>query len=228
MLAQVANGVTTETRSDDLAQLWQAAVEEYEEATGRSLQMGRLSSMDAIMKGTEGIFMRFKNFRDDTSKMAKVRSAFKNNMCLIQNIIRIVQNFGNAASGFPPAMPATLIFTAFGQVMQSFADVSADYDKIMGFLDFTHRFFDRLSIIDQKMPNIPPFQRCITRVFSSILKICSVAQRYAAEKRLKKWFENLMMGSDGELVAASTQMEEAVNELNQALGLATFRTVDAL
>ncbi|KAJ5553085.1 hypothetical protein N7494_002463 [Penicillium frequentans] len=183
MAAQVANGVAEEARSD-IAQLWQAAVEEYEEATGRSLQMGRLDSMDAVMKGTEGIFMRFKNFRDDTSKVAKVRSALKNNMFLIQNIIDIGQNFGNAASGFPPAMPASLIFTAFGQVMQSFADVSADYDKVMGFLDFTHRFFDRLSVIDKKMPNMPPFQRCVTRVFSSILKICSVAQKYAAEKRL--------------------------------------------
>lgn len=45
---------------------------------------------------------------------------------------------------------------------------------------------------------------------------------------LEKWFDNLMMGSDEELAAASTQMEEAMNELNQALGLATFRTVDAL
>lgn len=137
MAAQVANGVAEETRPD-LAQLWQAAVEEYEEATGRSLQMGRLDSMDAVMEVTEGIFMRFKNFRDDTSKVAKVRSALKNNMFLIQNIIDIGQYFGNAASvclkistleidivqyadhlqGFPPAMPASLIFTAFGQVMQ--------------------------------------------------------------------------------------------------------------
>lgn len=45
---------------------------------------------------------------------------------------------------------------------------------------------------------------------------------------LEKWFENLLKGSDGELVAASTQMEEAVNELNQAVGLATLRTVDVL
>jgi hypothetical protein len=56
----------------------------------------------------------------------------------------------------------------------------------MGFLDFTHRFFDRLSIIDQKLPNMPQFQRCVTRVFSSILKICSIAERYASEKRISE------------------------------------------
>lgn len=51
-----------------------------------------------------------------------------------------------------------------------------------------------------------------------------LSKHYAPEK----WFENLMKGSDGELVAASTQMEEAVAELSQAVGLATLRTVDAL
>lgn len=97
MVAQVANSVAEEARSD-LAQLWQAAVEEYEEATGQSLRMGRFNSMDDVMKGTEVIFMKFKDFRGDMSKVAKVRSALKNNMWLIQNIIHIVQNFANAAS----------------------------------------------------------------------------------------------------------------------------------
>jgi hypothetical protein len=83
-------------------------------------------------------------------------------------------------------MPASLIFSAFGQVMQSFSDVSADYDKVMGFFEYTHRFFDRLSIIDQKMPATAPFQRCVSRVFSSILRICAIAQKYSAEKRFSK------------------------------------------
>jgi hypothetical protein len=71
---------------------------------------------------------------------------------------------------------------------QSFATVSADYDKIMGFFDFTHRFFDRLLIIENKSPQQKPFQRCVTRVFSSMLTICSVAQEYAEKKRLSKKF----------------------------------------
>lgn len=58
----------------------------------------------------------------------------------------------------------------------------------MGFFEFTHRFFDRLSIIEERTPALPPFQRCVTRVFSSILKICAVAQKYAAEKRFSMCF----------------------------------------
>ena len=66
--------------------------------------------------------------------------------------------------------------------------MSADYDKIMGFFDFTHRFFDRLSMIEDKTPKQGPFQRCVARVFSGMLTICSVAQEYAEKKRLSKLF----------------------------------------
>ncbi|KAJ5749249.1 uncharacterized protein N7511_010945 [Penicillium nucicola] len=226
MNAQLTN-VAGAARSD-LTQLWEAAVEEYEKETGHSLQLNGFNSMEEIMKGTESMYSKFKAFRNDQSKVSKVRTAFKNNMWLIQNIVDTVQSVASAASAFPPAMPVSLIFTAFGQVMQSFADVSADYDNVMGFLDFTHRFFDRLSILDQKLPNMLPFQRCVTRIFSSILKICSIAQKYATQKRLRKWFSNLVKGSDEELKAASTQLEEAVNEFNQAAGLTTLRSVDVM
>ncbi|PYI26439.1 hypothetical protein BP00DRAFT_430361 [Aspergillus indologenus CBS 114.80] len=214
--------------ASDLAQLWQGAVEDYEKRTGKNLRLGQFRSMNEVMTGTEGLATRFKDFRDDKSKMAKVRTALKNNMWIIQKVVNTIQTVGTAVSAFPPAMPASLIFTAFGQVMQSFADTSADYDKIMGFFEFTHRFFDRLSIIEERTPALPPFQRCVTRVFSSILKICAVAQKYAAEKRFKKWFENLVKGADGDLTAANTEMEEAINELSQAVGLATLRTVEII
>ncbi|QKX60583.1 uncharacterized protein TRUGW13939_07728 [Talaromyces rugulosus] len=218
----------TTPAASDLAQLWQAAVQDYEKTTGKSLRLGQFRSMEEVIGGTEDLSNKFKGFRDDKSKVAKVRTAFKNNMWLIQTIVNTIQTVGNTASAFPPAMPASLIFSAFGQVMQSFADVSADYDKIMGFFEFTHRFLDRMSIIDQKMPNLPQFQRCVSRVFSSILKICAIAQKYSSEKRMKKWFDSLMNGTDRELAGATTNLEEAVNELSQAVGLATLRTVQIL
>ncbi|KAJ0413982.1 prion-inhibition and propagation-domain-containing protein [Aspergillus carlsbadensis] len=215
-------------QASDIAQLWQRAVEDYEKQTKKSLHLAQFRSIDQIMKGTEGLSNDFKDFRHDRSKTDNVRTAFKNNLWLIQKVVNTVQVVGNAASAFPPAMPASLIFTAFGQVMQSFASVSADYDKIMGFFDFTHRFFDRLSMIEDKTPQQAPFQRCVARVFSGMLTICSVAQEYAEKKRFKKWFSSLVDGSDGALSGAIQTMEEAVNDLTQAVGLATLRTVEIL
>lgn len=215
-------------QASDIAQLWQLAVEDYEKRTKKSLHLAQFSNIDQVMKGTEGLSNEFKDFRHDRSKTDNVRTAFKNNLWLIQKVVNTLEVVGNAASAFPPAMPASLVFTAFGQVMQSFASVSADYDKIMGFFDFTHRFFDRLSMIEDKTPQQAPFQRCIARVFSGMLTICSVAQEYAEKKRFKKWFSSLIDGSDGALSGAIQEMEEAVNELTQAVGLATLRTVEIL
>jgi hypothetical protein len=141
MATQAATGVTGEA-GFDLAQLWRAAVEDYEKTTGKSLRLAQPRSMDEIMNGTEGLSNKFKDFRDDKSKVAKVRIALKNNMWLIKKIVNTVQAVGGAASvsleitparkciyrlitvdayrpqAFPPAMPASLIFAAFGQVTQ--------------------------------------------------------------------------------------------------------------
>ena len=94
-----------------LAQLWQSAIEDYEEKTKKSLQQ----------------------FCHD---QPKVDTAVRNNVVLIQKLVNTVQVDGNVTSvrledkastyvsitdrpqAFPPAMPASLIFTAFKQVMQ--------------------------------------------------------------------------------------------------------------
>jgi hypothetical protein len=81
-----------------ITQLWKAAVLDYEEATGKSLQLAQFGNMDDIMASTEGLSKNFKEFRSDNSKVAKVRTAFKNNMWLIQNVVNTLQRVGNAAS----------------------------------------------------------------------------------------------------------------------------------
>lgn len=89
---------TSTGQASDLAQLWQAAIQSYEQETGQSLQLGKFRSMDDVMNGTEALSQKFKDFRDDKSKVSKVRTAFKNNMWLIQGIVSTVETVGNAAS----------------------------------------------------------------------------------------------------------------------------------
>lgn len=97
MATQSVNGTMGETRSD-LVQLWETAVEDYEKMTGKSLRLNKLRTIDEIMSRTEGLSNKFKDFRDDKSKVAKVRNALKNNLWLMQIIVNTVQNIGDAAS----------------------------------------------------------------------------------------------------------------------------------
>lgn len=186
MSAPSQTAYTDEQRSD-LASLWETAILEYDAKRTKEkqqpLRLAPFRSMEDVMRGTHNLSRKFKDFRDDESKVAKVRTAFKNNLGLMQKAVNTIQMIGNAASAFPPAMPASLIFSAFGQVMQSFSQMSADYDKVVGFFEFLHRFFDRLSIIQDHKPKLIQFDRCVIRVFSSMLTICSTAQDYAKEKR---------------------------------------------
>lgn len=83
----------------DLAQLWQAAIQDYEKTTGKSLLLARqFGSMEQVMGATEELSNKFKGFRDDKSKVSKVRTAFKNNLWLIQTVVNTIQTVGNAAS----------------------------------------------------------------------------------------------------------------------------------
>ena len=52
--------------------------------------------------------------------------------------------------------------------------------------------------------------------------------RMIAKCDVEKWFDNLLKGEDPALAAAMKDLEEAVNELSQAVGLSTLRSVELL
>lgn len=85
-------------QASDIAKLWQRAVEDYEKRTKKSLHLTQFSNIDQIMKDTEGLSNEFKDFRHDRSKTDNVRSAFKNNLWLIQKVVDTVGVVGIAAS----------------------------------------------------------------------------------------------------------------------------------
>jgi hypothetical protein len=93
----VANG-NPPTKKTELADLWAAAVDDYERRTKRSLRLGSWGSMDAVIQGTEIEKKKLKDFRHDGGKVDKVRTAFKNNLWLIQSVVNVVQIAANAAS----------------------------------------------------------------------------------------------------------------------------------
>jgi len=85
-MSSTAQAGGVERSESDLAQIWQLAVEEYEKKTKKQLRMAPFKSMEEVMKGTEGLQNSFKEFRHDKSKTDKVRSAFKDNLWLIQKV----------------------------------------------------------------------------------------------------------------------------------------------
>lgn len=95
-----ANGTRLAPKSD-LASLWETAILDYEARTGKSLKMAPFRSMDDVIQGTENQVQNFKGFRHQGTKADKVRTAFKNNLWLIQKVVNTIQIVGaTAAVGF--------------------------------------------------------------------------------------------------------------------------------
>jgi hypothetical protein len=93
-----ASGAIWENPASDLAQLWQKAIDDYESKTKKSLRIAPGRSMEEILKRTEAETGNFKAFRHDGGKADKVRTAFKNNMWLIQKVVNTIEIVGAAAS----------------------------------------------------------------------------------------------------------------------------------
>ncbi len=96
MASKSPDGETRET--SDLARLWESAVVSYEQRTKNSLRLAPFRSIEEVMKGTDNLSNQFKDFRNDKSKTAHVRTVFKNNLGLIGKVVTTVQIVGGAAS----------------------------------------------------------------------------------------------------------------------------------
>lgn len=85
---------------------------------------------------------------------------------------------------------------------------------------------DRISMLETKSPKLGPFERCVRKVFAGMLTLCGVAADYKGKGRFKKWVRNVVDGGqDPELAGAYTTVEDAIDKLGMAVGVATLRTV---
>jgi hypothetical protein len=92
----VANGAFSE--ASDLSAMWAKAVEDYEKKTKKSLRLASGRSMAEVMASTEVETNNFNNFRHSGSNVDKVRTAFKNNLGIIQKVVSGIEILGAAAS----------------------------------------------------------------------------------------------------------------------------------
>jgi hypothetical protein len=167
-----------EDRSD-LGELWHQALVDFKANTQMDLTQFEFKSMEDAIKSTQTQQISFSKFRHNSqSKVDDVRSALSRNLNTIQRIVVGAKMAADAAAVFPPAIPGTVLMTAFTYVFQTFRDVSADYDRVLGFYNAMGGFLDKISMLEKRSPKLGPFERCVRRVFSSMLTLCGIAAHY--------------------------------------------------
>lgn len=150
--------------------------------------------------------------------MDKLRHLVASNTDLILRSAKYVA--GVASTAFPPS---SAILTALTFVVTASQDVSKDYDKIAAFFEELHAFLERVSMLEQRLPQLAGYQHHLMQVFSAILKVCGLVTKATKEGRLKRFGKTILRGGeDSELADASGALDTAMKRLESATGFATL------
>ena len=206
----------------DIAQLWQEALKQYYINTKQDLTtLPRFTSVKAVMDDGQLKNDAFNEYRHPKTQVNKLRSAVSRNIDLIQTGAQYL-----AQAATPAFPPSAAILTAFTYMLKAAKDVSADYDRIIGFYDEMNSFLERVSIIEHRLPSVPAYRTILMRVFSALMNICGIATHYIAKGRFKQWAKTLLGGSDDVLKDAYGTMETALKRLESASSFATLANTE--
>lgn len=214
----------------DLGQIWITAVRNYEQKTGKKLGVENAENAEEVKAGLDKVLDKFKRHRQDPAKKDAFATKLKNccgqSISTIHKILQGIEVLGDAASAFPPAMPAGLIFSALDHVLDTFQRVTADYDKLEAFFTNSQRFLDQLSILEDKpQPSPFPLQKCVERIFSAHLDMCAVAQKFQKDGKFETWAKDLWRGRDPDIKMAYSSMDDALAEFSRTLNISTYSKV---
>ncbi|KAJ6196522.1 hypothetical protein J3E72DRAFT_243669 [Bipolaris maydis] len=207
--------------STDLGRLWTQAISDYNARTGEDLSSMGAQSLDGAMKSLDDGMERFKGFRHDGSKTSRFRSVIGHSLGDMQKCIDGIAVIGAAAGAFPPAMPVGLVFTAASRLISV---MKADYDRVESFFEYSGRFFERLSLLEERAES-GPLAIAIVRVFSMQLSVCGRVRYLIKKKRFSQWLNALWNMEDQELLAAFAAMQASIDELNQTVGYETYSSI---
>jgi hypothetical protein len=181
----------------DIGVIWAKAVEDYDQTAEIKLGGREISwTTDEMRKRQEEALDRFKGKRHSGNNLDKARSA----LARITDFARTVTtSIGSLAStAFPPA---PVIAQALVYVLVACDDVSEKYDKVVNFYETISIFFERLSMLESKLPKERAFPVQLTRVFAAALKICAIAQIFYKDGRMKA-FGKALIKRDNDLGTA--------------------------
>ncbi|KAI4648350.1 uncharacterized protein J4E79_009972 [Alternaria viburni] len=217
----MASKTARPSTSTDLGRLWRAAVRDYKERTGEDLATMGVRNVADVMRQTDAVMIDFKGFRDDGSKKASFRSAMGDHLDGLQTCIDGFAAVGACVSAFPPMMPVGLVFTAASRVISAFAGVRADYDSVEEFFAYSARFFQRLSLLENKAQS-DSLAVAVIRVFSMQLSVCARVKQLIKHKRFKQWLNALWNEVDQELIATYAGMQASIQELNETVSFEMY------
>ncbi|XXG97541.1 hypothetical protein Hte_003846 [Hypoxylon texense] len=234
--------------SRTIAQLWGEAIEEYkkelEEDTGprkspkstpsktpsksadlavmtlqeKGQDVNRLFS-DVLSKYFGYSHLNFKHTRHPATRRDRIRTIFRNVCNQAQDAVGLASDLASLA--YPPA---SAISQALFFILKACKDLSEKLDEIEKFYEKIQYFFERLSLIERRLPPEHAFGEPLIRVFIAILNVCGTARRYARDGRAITFLKSLV-GKDDGLADHLKDITNRMNDLESSVIMATLNTV---
>lgn len=149
----------------------------------------------------------------------RVRTALRNVCNHVQDAIGLAGDIASLA--YPPA---SAISQALLFVLKACNGVSEKLDEIEKFYEKIQYFFERLSLIERRLPPEHAFGEPLIRVFIAILNVCGTARKYIRDGRTMTFFKGLI-GMDDGLADHLKDITDRMNDLESTVIMATLGVV---
>ncbi|KAL7936459.1 ankyrin repeat-containing domain protein [Trichoderma chlorosporum] len=204
--------------------IWKEAINSYERVTGiRIDQLARVTSIDQILSEIGNRQDAFRRFRNDGSRLDRLRKAVSESLKPIEAVSEIVSQAVKAT--FPPA---EAIFAAVKYLIQTADTVSADYDKISEIFEDLSFYLRQLKVIDLSVQLMLELKVALTEVFESTLVLCGICTKYSKTKRIVKSLRTLVSSQDTELKSAYERFRKMIQQAHDIVSHATYAGVGQL
>lgn len=217
---------TLENDKRDIKDLWNEALKDYRGIVGKALPLQTKSefhNVDDMIKF--GALERdvFEKWRHDGKSLDKVRSLLMTNISLVE--MGTQKLLAAATPAFPPA---AAIGTALTFVLNACKGQSADYDMITSFFGEMNNFLQRVTILEDRLPEYGAYQTCLMDVFTAFLRMCAFATKFISKGRLKTWFVTSFTGQDPDLSSSRNQLTKKLGILESATQFAILANTEGL
>ncbi|KAL6409984.1 hypothetical protein AUP68_06392 [Ilyonectria robusta] len=202
------------------ARLWNSAVVEYNVGKKPEHQIkANHSKADDLAKERDSALKSFEVQRHDGGLVDRIRTSL-GAACQAAQVA--VQPIGNLLSNIYP--PASAISQALTLVLGGCGGVTDKLDQIETFYQTIQFFFERLALLEKRMPQQHAFQAPLTRVFVAILNIIKHTEDYVRKGRFIAFGKGIF-GRDGGLADSYTEFNHRINDLECSVIVATLGTV---
>ncbi|KAK3353983.1 hypothetical protein B0T25DRAFT_223822 [Lasiosphaeria hispida] len=163
----------------------------------------------------EGLLADFNKYRHDNKALDKARTALGKATDMAITVVGAVGSLAGAA--FPPAptIGQALIFV-FGACKKT----SEKFDQITAFYDAILIFFERLSLLNSKMPSEPAYIAQLMRLLGTLFKMCGLAQRCMKKARVVTFVKSIIQKDNG--MAEAYEFNRQMGHLESSTIMATL------